>query len=216
MKGNTILFPITGTIICLGLLILSGYAFIEPLEVEADATSTVVTLNVTEEISITPPDDIPMSPNITMSADSSIGTGSYWTVKTSSENGYALTLKDDTIPALQEATTSESFEDYATSSGPTTWSVPSGHYQFGFSVYGDDVNTTTWGNDTTCGSAGAPSANLKYSGFKGTTQITVATSSSPTGVSGATTTMCVAAEQKDVYAPNGTYVTTVTGTATAN
>jgi hypothetical protein len=214
MKGNTILFLMTGTIICLGLLILSGYAFIEPLEVEADATSTVVTLNVTEEISITPPANITMSPNITMSVNSSIGTGNAWNVKTSCQAGYALTLKDDGTPALQDATTSETFGDYATSS-PTTWSVPSGYYQFGFSVYGDDVATSTWGTGSSCGSGGTPSGTLKYSGFKGTTEITVATSSSETATSGTDTVMCVAAGQNAVYAPNGTYQTTITGTATA-
>lgn len=211
---NIILFLISGTIICVGLLILPGYALIEPSEVKADATSTVVTLTVSEEISITPPADITMSPNITMSANSSIGTGNAWNVKTSSQAGYSLTLKNDSTPALQDATTSEEFGDYATSS-PTIWSVPSGYYQFGFSVYGNDINTTTWGTGSDCGTAGTPSGTLKYSGFKGTTEITVATSSSETGSSGTDTVMCVAAAQNTIYAPNGVYQTTITGTATA-
>ncbi|MBZ9572970.1 hypothetical protein KJA17_02215 [Patescibacteria group bacterium] len=215
MRKN-IIVPLTiGALIFVGLLIFGGYAIIEPLETEAIATTTTVTLNVTEEVSITPPAAITMSPNITASQNSSIGTGDSWNVKTNSQLGYTLTLKDDGTPALQDTTTTESFADYATSS-PTTWSVPSGQYQFGFSVLGNDVVTTTWGTGSDCGSGGTPSATLKYSGFKGTTEITVATSSSETSTSGATTTMCVAAEQNGIYAPDGTYITTITGTATAN
>jgi len=220
MQKETIFILLGGTLISLLMFIFGGYAFLEPLETEAvsSSASTTVTLTVTEEISLTPPSAITMSPAITMSQNSSIGTGNAWNVKTNAQAGYTLALKDDGTPALQDATTGETFSD--ASSTPSTWGFSAGQacngttLCFGFSVYGNDVNTGTWGSDTTCGSAGVPSANLNYRGFSGTTDITVASSNTETSTSGTNTVLCVAAQQNGVYAPSGTYTTTITGTAT--
>jgi len=220
MSKNAIIFLFSGTVLSLSAFIFGGYALFEPLEIGAasDSATTTVTLTVTEEISLTPPPAIAMSPAITMSQNSSIGTGNAWNVKTNAQAGYILYLKDDSVPALQDVTTSETFSD-ATST-PSSWGFGANEaceglgLCFGFSVYGNDVETGTWGSDTSCGAGGTPSANLKYRGFDGTTDITVASSNSETSISGTDTVLCVAAEQNGVFAPSGTYTTTITGTAT--
>lgn len=212
-----ILFSAIGGLI----LVLVGYPVLEPLEINAASATatTTVYLTVSEEITLTPPSDISMSPNIGLTTNSSIGTGDSWNVKTNAANGYTLTLKDDSIPALQSG--SNSFSD-ATTSAPQTWGFSSGQSCsglstcFGFSVFGNDVNSGTWGTGSNCGSGGTPSGTLKYRGFNGTTTITVASKNQPTSTAGATTTLCVAAAQNDVFAPQGNYQTIVTGTATTN
>jgi hypothetical protein len=220
MQKETILILLGGTLLSLLLFVFGGYAFLEPLEIGADSSSasTTVTLTVTEEISLTPPSAITMSPAITMSQNSSIGTGNAWNVKTNAQAGYILALKDDSTPALQDATTGETFSD--ASSTPATWGFSAGQacnglsLCFGFSVYGSDVATSTWGTGSNCGSGGTPNSTLNYRGFNGTTDITVASSNAETSTSGTDTVLCVAAQQNGVYAPSGTYTTTITGTAT--
>ena len=215
----TAAWVLMGTLILGSFLIFVGYAFVEPAEIKAaqSTATTTVTLTVTAEISLTPPSEITMSPDLTASVNSSIGgtSTSPWNVKTNSVDGYILTLKDDSSPAL--ATGTQSFADYATSTTATsTWDVASSTYQFGFSVFGSDVLTGRWGTGSDCGSGGTPSATLYYSGFYGADNITVATSTAVTTTSGTNTTMCVAAGQEGVYAPSGIYTTTITGTATTN
>lgn len=227
MKKDIIVPLVVGTIICVGFLIFGGYALVEPSEAQADTTSTTVTLDVTEEISLTVTDAaIAMKPDITMSQESAV-TSTDWVVTTNAEAGYTLKLTAATTTcattggkALCCASTIEGFADVSTTT-PNGWSTSSDTYIFGYSGYGDDASTTVWGDDTNCGTAGAGglSTNLNYAGFATTTggAPIFAESDSKTGESGATTTMCVAAEQgDDVYAPNGSYSATITGTATAN
>lgn len=167
-------------------------------------------------ISLTSPGNIAMD-NLSITQNTSIGTGDAWTVITDDPAGYTLTFQTDNASCLSNPGTGEVFTDYseATSGTPETWSVGSGAYEFGFSVYGNDVSTATWGTDTSCGIGSVPSTNLKYEGFKGVTAITVANTSSRTSPTGTDTVLCVAAEQKNVYAPSGNYTADITATATA-
>ena len=178
---------------------------------EIATDDVLVTLTVDEGISITTGTDVTMSPNISVSANSSIGSSS-WNVKTNSHAGYTLAVKADADPALVSAT--NNFTDYteAVLGTPELWSVDTGTYEFGYSAYGTDTLDATWGALDTCGVAGVPGGN-KYVGTQ-TTDKTIATRSVPTLPAGVTTTICFAAEQKDVYAPSGTYTTTITATAT--
>lgn len=167
-------------------------------------------------ISLSSPGNINMG-NINLSQNTSIGTGNAWNVKTDDPAGYILALKADHSNVLKDGSTNEVFADYteATSGTPETWSVGSGAYEFGFSVYGDNVSTATWGSDASCGSGSVPSTNLKYMGFKSITAVTAASSSSRTSTSGTNTVFCVAAEQNSIYAPSGNYTADITATATA-
>lgn len=199
-------------------IVYGGYIILEPLclNAAADTATTSVSLTVGEEISLSAPGSIDLSPSITMSQDTSVGSGS-WTITTNSTNGYILEFTTGSADALSNGS-GDAFTDVSTTS-PTTWSEQADSYIWGYSAYGSHVSTSTWGDAASCGSAGASSltTSLNYAGFATTTTIapTVASNSSVTSQSGATTTLCVAAEQgSNVFAPSGSYSATITGTAT--
>lgn len=190
------------------------YTAFEPDLVIAASVSdnVIVTLVVDAGLTITSPADVTMAPNIGIAANGSIGT-SAWTVKTNSPTGFNFLLKASASPALVSG--GNSFTDYTEASAgiPEVWSVPASNKEFGYSAYGTDVVTGTWGTGAGCGSAGAPLGTMKYVGFK-TVDKTIVTTSSVTTPSGSTINVCYAAEQDTVYAASGTYTATITATAT--
>ena len=217
MKKGVIFSLIVGSIVGIGFLVFGGYAIVEPSQVGAVSSSatTSVSLTVTEEISLTAPAAIVMSPNITMSVSTSTG-GGVWNVKTNSQAGYTLDLHADQTNALHDTTTGEAFTDCATTT-PGAWDTAcedANKYVFGFSAYGADVPDATWGTGNDC-TSGFPNNNLNYRGYASTTDIQIASANSETTQAGTDSTMCVAATQgSNVYAPDGSYFTVITGTAT--
>ncbi len=170
-----------------------------------------VTLDVTSGITISAGADVLMAPNIGVASDSAIGSSS-WTVKTNSTNGYTLAVKASASPALVSG--GNSFADYHAGGTPATWSVGVGNKEFGYSAYGTDTDTGTWGTAASCGSAGVPDGSQNYAGFSMSNH-TIATRAAVTPNAGIATTICFAAAQNSVYAPSGTYTATITATATA-
>jgi len=205
---------------CLSILALAIFINFEPRisTAASDVATTTVTLIVASEISVTADATISMSPNISMSQDTSIGNATF-NVKTNDTAGYTMSFHASSSPALRNA--DDSFTDYTelVEGTPESWSVATGAYEFGFSAYGTDVDNGTWdGGNSSCGSAGADSlsTSVNWMGFNSTTPVTgVATKSSETSQVGEDTVLCVAAEQGDsVFAPNGTYNASVVGTVT--
>ncbi len=181
--------------------------------IAATATDNViVTLDVTTGITISNGADVTMVPNIGVASDGSIGTSS-WVVKTNAVNGYTLAVKASASPALVSGP--NSFADYTETvlGTPEAWSIASSTKEFGYSAYGTDTATGTWGTAASCGAGGVPNVAQKYVGFQ-TTDKTIATRASVTPTSGITTNICFAAAQNAIYAPSGTYTATITATAT--
>ncbi len=162
-------------------------------------------------ISISSAPDILMDP-LTMSQNSSVGSTT-WNVATDNTAGYLLSVKASASPALTDPNTGESFADYTESSSGVKeqWSV-SNAYEFGFSAFGNDVSGYGSGADCSSGTD-VPSATLLWEGFL-TSNIEMASSSLATP-SGTDSTLCVAAEQKSVFAPSGNYATIIIVTAVA-
>jgi hypothetical protein len=170
--------------------------------------SVVVTLTVNAEISITSPADTSMSQSLGVTNNTAIATTT-WNVKTNSSSGYALYVKATSSPAMNSG--SNSIPNYQTGA-PDTWTVTSAT-AFGYSAFGTDTPTGTWGTGSSCGaSAHVPSASLKYKGFT-TSDFSVATRSSTTTTTGVDTTVCYAVEQDTFYIPSGTYIATIVATA---
>lgn len=193
-----------------------GYTLVEPQIVKATSTSDVVviTLNVDEGISISSPPDSSMSPNLGVSSDVSLGS-TVWNVKTNDGLGYFLNLKASTAPAMQQNSTS-TINDYQTGA-PNAWNATSSNAYFGYSAYGTDTSTATWGSGATCGSGSTIPATMKYKGFTtGTSTTNVASRSATTTTTGVNTTVCYAAQQNGFYVPSGTYTATITATAVGN
>ena len=165
---------------------------------------------VTTGITISSPADITMTA-LSTTQNSAVGSAA-WTVTTNDQAGYTLSVATTQYDALRDGGTGRYFTDFASSS-PTTWSV-SNAYKFGMSARGS--HTTGFGSDADCiAGADVPSATLLWTGFKSTTGIQVASSTSETGTSGTATTMCIATEQSGIFAPSGSYTATITATATA-
>lgn len=201
-------------LVCSLALLTQVYLWAEPTRADTDTDSVIVTLEVDSGITITEGIDVAMAPNIGVGSNTSIG-GTSWIVKTNNEHGYNLNVKASTAPALKHSNGTNFFSDYteATSGTPETWSVASGGYEFGFSAYGEDVASLTWGTGIDCGTSATISTNgLKYVGFKPTDK-TIATRNSMTDGDGTQTNICFAAEQKDIYVPSGEYTATITATA---
>ncbi len=199
----------------LSLVILTGYVTYEGSVVYAASANTnvVVTLQVDTGISITADSATKvMSNSLGVSSHTAVATSTF-TVATNNAIGYTLALNASTNPAMKSG--SNYVSDYATTTNPSTWSVASGDARFGFSAFGNDVNTTTWGTGSFCNGAATStiSTTLKYYGFY-TNATTTATRASTTTPSGVTTTVCYAVQQNNTYIPSGTYTATITGTAT--
>ncbi|MEK7228037.1 MAG: hypothetical protein AAB681_01625 [Patescibacteria group bacterium] len=213
MKKSILKRIISISLVSLFLLPVS-YVALEPTLADAVTDNVIVTLTVDAGISISDGAAVTMSPNLSISVMGSIGS-STWTVITNDPDGYTLAVHDSTDPALKNGAV-DSFANYTEGTPGTPeqpWTVTSAK-EFGFSAFGTDTNTTTWGLAASCGSAGVPSTTQKYMGFLATpTDKTIATRATVTSPSGITTTICFAAEQDGVLAAAGTYTATITGTA---
>lgn len=201
----------------LGTLILSlGYIAYEPSTVDAQSANdtVVVTLNVTAGISITSPADATMSTALGVAQHSAVGSTT-WNVKTNSSGGYTLAVRATSSPAMAQNGGSPYILDYQTGT-PNTWVATSGQAYFGYSGYGTDISTGTWGTGSNCYGANvhATSTTLKYKGFT-TSDFTIATRSATTTPTGIDSNICYAVEQNNFYVPSGTYRATIIATATA-
>lgn len=201
------------------LLIITGFAALEPSTVDAVSDEIIVNLTVESGISITSPADVTMS---NMGTAVNVSTGwAIWNVKTNDPDGYTLGVKASTSPAMRNGISS--FADYteATPATPETWSVTNA-VEFGFSGLGTDVvnvNTDQYAatGQTTCDNGVASStvnSTIKFLGFE-TSDQTLASRGGTTTTSGVDTRICFAAEQDGVYADAGLYQATITATATA-
>ncbi len=202
------------------LLALALFPAIEPsFLVAATATDeVVVTLNVGAGISITAPDDATMSTTIGISTTKAIATTT-WNVKTNNAAGYTLALKSATssTPAMKQDSdnTKVIADNTAGAVTPALWgSMGANTAEFGYSGYGTDVSTGTYGSDSSCGATSTPSTDLKYTSLR-TTDRTLASRSSTTTAAGVDTVACYAVEQgSNFFIASGTYTATVTATAT--
>ena len=188
------------------------YPITETADAATATDNVIVTLDVTAGITISNGADVTMAPTLGVASDSSIGTSS-WVVKTNAVNGYTLAVKASASPALVSGL--NSFADYTETvpGTPEAWSIAAGAKEFGYSAYGTDTATGTWGTAATCGAGGIPDPAQKYVGFQ-ITDKTIATRASVTPTTGITTNICFTAAQNAIYAPSGTYTATITATAT--
>jgi hypothetical protein len=110
-----------------------------------------------------------------------------------------------------------SVTDYQTGT-PNTWTATTSNAYFGYSAFGGDTSTASWGTDTDCAAAAdVPSATLKYKGFTTTAGTpAIASRTATTTTTGTNTTICFAAEQNNFFIPSGTYTAQITATAVAN
>jgi hypothetical protein len=201
------------------VLMLLSFLALEPTVTQAITATDSVTVNqaVTADITITAPPDI----NLTAlsSSNNTAVASTTWTVTTNNSGGYTLSVNASQAPALKSA--SSSFTDYveAATGTPESWSISGNGYDFGFSAMGSDTLASFGGTTvSSCASGGQDpnTSNNKWEGFNGTTDIQIANKNTVTAVTGDNVSLCVATEQKGVFAPSGNYTATVTATAVTN
>jgi hypothetical protein len=205
-------------IISILLILTAFFAFnsFEPSPIFAamDASSFTTSLDVSPDISITDCLNISMLPAISLSQDSSIGSTTC-AVNTTNALGYKLDVSSETSPALVSG--SNYFSDISTTTMPATWAsrLPTDTNIFGFSIYGNDVDTAVWGaTPSNCGTAGAAdlSSTVNWYGFYTAATTTITRNSSTGGA--VPFVLCVGAEQGSVSnAASGDYHATTTLTA---
>ena len=166
---------------------------------------------VTSSISITVPSDVTLSGiSGTGSSNSSVA----WTVTTDNSAGYTLSIKARSNPALVAG--SDSFGDYSPSGANPdyNWSVGASASAFGFSPEGVDTASRYLDNGSSCGTGVSNASDQCWDGFS-TTNRTIASRSSSNTPSGAATTVKLKAEVGNTKTqPVGSYVATLTVTAT--
>jgi hypothetical protein len=184
------------------LAVATGFSLSEPILASgaSQTNNTVVTLNVTAGVSISGATATTMSQALGITANDAIGTTTV-TVITNDIGGYSLTVQATSSPAMKNtASSTMTIPDYQTGA-PNTWNATSGQATFGYSAFGGDVVTGTWGTGAVCSAASdgnATSTTLKYKGFT-TSPVTVATGASTTTPSGTATNICYAVEQKNYF-----------------
>ncbi len=122
------------------LIVSMAYLILEPAIVSAVADTATVTATVTEEISITSPSDATMSatiPGMTGNPGSPVTSSLTWTVKTNNSTGFAMVIKSSTTPSLRLDGTYD-FNDYTPAAAGTPdydWSQPAASTaEFGYTV----------------------------------------------------------------------------------
>jgi hypothetical protein len=209
----------------LGLTVLFAtfFSVAQPMLTSAASTSSfnILSLTVTSGIAITGSNSTTLSRPLSLTANSAIGTSSL-TVITTDVNGYTLTVQATSSPAMRNtASTTMTVTDYQTGP-PNTWSATTSNAYFGYSAFGGDIPTGTWGTGSGCNGGidpNATSTTLKYKGFT-MSPVTIASSNSSSA--GTPSTICYAVEQKNYFIPvragqaSDMYQATISVTATEN
>jgi hypothetical protein len=207
------------------ILFLSGYVTFmnlepSPIYAASDAKQFQVQLQVTSDIAISGCiGTTVMQPPIGLSQYGSVGTTTCG-VNTTNSLGYKVDFLASTYQYLKSGT--NFFTDKSTTTAPATWANGGTTSDFGFSLFGTDVNTTYWGSGSTCGNPYASTTNLtnglgslKYMGFTnfGTGTTTITRNSPTSGFH--SFSICLAAEKgSSTNTPSGFYFGTTTVTAT--
>lgn len=166
-------------------------------------------------ISISAPDDIVLSPDISGATGGSGSGSAGWNVKTDNPAGYSLSIKASASPALSSV--SDSFADYTPSGADPdfNWSVVATDSEFGFSPEGNDIPQKYKDDGSSCNSGLNDTADKCWY-YLLTSDETVAQSVFANYPSGSTTTVKFLAEAGASRAQTaGIYTAMITMTALA-
>ena len=164
-------------------------------------------------ITLTSPTDITLTDINSNDGGASEGTA-VWTVTTNNTNGYRLSIKSSSDPALQSG--GNSFDDYTPQGAVPdyTWAIDSSVAEFGFTPEGDHVVARFLDNGAdTCGVGATNTASACWDTFA-TTDTTIAEDANNNNPAGTATTVRVRAEiGTGATVATGDYSATLTVTA---
>lgn len=169
-------------------------------------------MNITA-ISVVPPTNVTMTPNLGGLTGGSSNGSTTFTVTTDNVAGYTATILASSSPALvNTSSTTNSFADYSPSGAAPdfTFSVLPTQSLFAFSVQGTDANARFKNNGSVCNSGGSSTALTCWDGLATTTK-TVSNRTSNNQPSGTQSVLYFrAAVGSSRNQPNGLYIATTT------
>ena len=189
----------------------------------AGPDTATVTATVTGEIDISSPTDATFSasiPGMTGNPGAPVTAALIWTVKTNNATGFNMTLKSDKANPLQ-LDASNVFTDASTTPHYGWTAATSGQAAFGFTISSatpaDTVQPFRDNGSNACNDSGTTHTGGCWSGFNGTTPISVVNRSSNTTSSGEAETINFKAESNAKFLKSGTtYTATVIATVAMN
>lgn len=201
--------------IFLGTEGLVAYADTTATSTTAAAVNDVVTLDVTNEISLTCPTSTSLGSVSGLTGGAASNTSSC-NVKTNDSAGYSLTVNATNTPALISG--SSTVSDHPSTTPQYTWALNStASSTFGFAVSSTDVVAAFKNNGSACNAGTTVDNTHCFRGFVGSTPISVASKNSATTNSGVDTILNFKAEiGSTAVQPSGTYTATIVVTATNN
>ena len=208
------------------VFLVSSMVFIvfEPAIVSAVADTATVTASVTEEITITSPSDATMSatiPGITGNPGAPVTASLTWTVKTVNATGFAMTIKASQTNAMFLDGT-YFFTDYTPAGAGVpdyTWGQPaSSAAEFGFTVEPATTADTVANfldSGVACNTGALNTADKCWLNLTAVDQNMINRSTNTTSA-GEAEVVKFWAESNAKYLKEGSYVATITVTATMN
>ena len=207
------------------LVLLNFYFAFEPGQADAVSDTAVVTLQVTEEISISSPADTSLTPSISGMTGNcgSPSSGSLtWNVKTNNSDGFNMKIHASTDPALQ-LDASNYFSDYTPESAGVpdyNWNSPSaGEAEFGFTVEPETAEDTVQkflDDGSACNTGSNQTTDKCWLDFNGTTDIDIINRTTNTDSTGEDEVVKFRAESNGKFLKEGDYTATITVTVSAN
>jgi hypothetical protein len=206
----------------LGLIISAMLIYFEPEVVKAVSDSIYVTQTVSSEITISSPDDVTMSdsiPGITGNKNSPRTGSVTWTIKCNDADGYTVSVKAASSPAMKLDSTYY-FSDYtpAVSGTPDyNWSSPAaGDAEFGYTVNAAAADTVTKfkDNGSSCNTGSNNSSDTCWYNFSTSDEQIIDHATGPSGSSGDNVQLAFKTESNEKFLKEGNYVATITATAT--
>lgn len=210
------------------VLILSvAYFVFEPAIIKAVGDTAIVSQAVTEEITITSPDDTsltPSIPGITGNYQNPSTASLTWTVKTSNATGFNMKIKASQTNALYLDGTYY-FSDYSPASPGVpdySWTSPSAAAaEFGFTVEpataADTVQTFLDNASNACNEAsGSQTAGKCWLNINGSTDTDMINRTTNTDLNGEAEVVKFQAESRAKFLKEGSYAATITVTAAMN
>ena len=209
-----------------GLLLMGGYWFLEPtlISAAADSDDITVTQGVTQEITISAPADVTMSatiPGVTGNPGAPRTGSATWKVTTDNAAGFILALKASAAPAMVLDGTYH-FDDYSPAGAVPDydWAQPAAsEAEFGFTVeaetIGDEVLAFRDAGAAPCGAGALNTASKCWWNFTAI-DYTVINRATNTDSTGEDELVRFQTESNAKFLKEGSYVATITATATEN
>ena len=167
-------------------------------------------------ITITPPGDLNMRPDILGITGGTASAPASFSVKTDNEAGFNMSLAASTPIAMMASGDATYYFDNYSSTPTYGWAVATGNAQFGFSVPAQDAITKFRDNGSNACNAAEGSTGNCFAGFPATSSMTVVNYNLRTDSGGRSENIFFQAQSKQKVLESGTYKSSITVTVAAN